>query len=175
MVDTRDNNFNIVLIGFMATGKTTVAKELSKSLRIKYIDIDKMVEERMETSISEIFKKYGERYFRQIEKETVKAISKFRNTVISCGGGVCLDPENISNLKRKGKIVLLEANPGTILDRVKNDENRPLLKGKDHIEAIKDIMERRRDSYHKSADIIINTSGKSVLDVRDEILKELNL
>lgn len=175
MVKEKEDPFNIVLIGFMATGKTTIAKELSDSLNIEFIDIDKLIEENTDMLIPEIFEKYGETYFRQIEKETIERISQMENIIISTGGGVCLDPENISNIRKKGKVVLLEADPQTIIDRTENDENRPLLKGKNSIESIKRIMDERKDSYHKAADIVIDTGEKSVENIRDEILKALNL
>lgn len=176
MVNNKDKrDTNIALIGFMATGKTTIAKELSKSLGIRFVDIDKLIEEKMEISIPEIFEKHGEEYFRQIEKETIEDISKSQNTIISCGGGVCLDPENIINIRKSGKVVLLEANPETILSRTESDSSRPLLKDKNDVEGIKRIMDERSDSYHKSADIIIDTSGKSIHSVKDEIIRGLNL
>lgn len=176
MVDTRaDDGSNIVIIGFMATGKTTLGKELSKSLGMKFLDADKIIEEKVEMTIPEIFGKHGEEYFRLVEKETIKDISKSQDKIVSCGGGVCLDPENIRNIKKMGKVILLEADPETISGRIKNDISRPLLKDKDKIEEIKKIMDERRDSYHKSADIIIDTSGKSVFNIIDEILRKLNL
>lgn len=176
MVNTTDKDAsNIVIIGFMATGKTTLAKELSKNLGMKYLDVDKIIEEKVEMTIPEIFEKYGEEYFRLIEKETIKDINKSQDIIVSCGGGVCLDPENIINIKKMGKVVLLEANPETILGRIRNDISRPLLKDKNNIEEIKKIMDERKDSYHKSADIIIDTSGKSVFNLIDEILRKLNL
>lgn len=175
MVKDKEDPFNIVLIGFMATGKTTIAKELSTSLNIEFIDVDRLIEENTEMLIPEIFERYGETYFRQIEKETIERISQMENIIISCGGGVCLDPENISNIRKKGKVVLLEADPQTIINRTENDENRPLLKGKSTIESIKKIMDERKDSYHKAADIIIDTKEKSIESIGEEILKSLNL
>lgn len=175
MVNTKDNKgSNILLIGFMATGKTTMAKEISKKLAMEYIDLDKVIEEKIEMSIADIFERYGEEYFRQVEKQCIKNINQLQDTIISCGGGVCLDPDNIVNIKKAGKVILLEGSPETILSRIKMDRNRPLLKDKDDIEGIKRMMDERKYSYHQSADIIIDTSGKSVLNVRDEILRAIN-
>lgn len=171
----KEEKKNIALVGFMATGKTTIAKKLARSLGMEFIDIDRAIEEKMGMKISYIFEKHGEDYFRQIEKNIVEETSKLENMVISCGGGVCLDSENIVNLKKKGKVVLLEADVETVLQRVSLNNNRPLLKDKKDVESIKDIMDRRKDSYHRAADIIVDTSKKSISQVRDEILRELNL
>ncbi|MGO1468460.1 MAG: shikimate kinase [Tissierella sp.] len=172
MVNYIKEKNNIALVGFMATGKTTTGKELANSLGMKLIDIDKFIEEKMDMNIAEIFSKYGQAHFRKIEKEAIEEITKLQDTIISCGGGVCLDPQNIVNIKEKCTVVLLEANPDIILDRTKSDKNRPLLKSTS--KEIKELMEARRDSYHKSADIVIDTSGKSVSSVRDEIIKKIN-
>lgn len=176
MVTTQDDNrSNIVIIGFMATGKTTLAAELSENLGMEYLDIDKIIEENTDMKIWEIFEKYGEGHFRQLEKKTIENLNKSQNIIISCGGGACLDAENVNNIKKMGKVVLLEANPATILSRIENDTSRPLLKDRAKVAEIKKIMDERRDSYDKLADIIIDTNGKSVSNIIDEILSELSL
>lgn len=164
---------NIVLIGFMATGKTTIGKELSNTLDRKLIDTDKRIEEKAGMTIGEIFEKHGEKHFRALENQVIKEVSGLEKLIISCGGGVALDPENIKNLGQKGKIVLLEADPKTIRNRIKNNKNRPLLNEKNSIENIKKIMDQRKDLYLQAADIIIDTRTKSILAIRDEILEEL--
>lgn len=174
MVDEKEN-LNISIIGFMATGKTTIGKELSQKLNMGFIDIDKLIEEKMEMLISEIFEVYGEDYFRQIEKETIEEAMKLENITISCGGGVCLDPENIKNIRQNSQVILLEADPETIIKRTENDETRPLLKDRKQKEDIRKIMEERKDSYYKAADIIIDTNNKSVLNIIDEIIKKIEV
>lgn len=164
---------NIAIIGFMATGKTSLAKELAGYLGLRSVDIDNLIEERENREISQIFKQEGEGYFRRLEKETVKELSHLEGVVISCGGGVCLDPENIENLRKKNKIVLLEASVEDILARTKRDKGRPLLNRLDKKEAVTRLMADRKDQYRDAADIIIDTSGKRIREVRDEIIKEL--
>lgn len=164
---------NIAIIGFMATGKTSLARELASYLGLRSLDIDNLIEERENREISQIFKQDGEGYFRRLEKEIVKELSLLEGVVISCGGGVCLDPENIKNLRKKNKIVLLEASVEDILARTKRDKGRPLLNRLDKKEAVTRLMADRKDQYRDAADIIIDTSGKRIREVRDEIIKEL--
>lgn len=166
---------NISIIGFMATGKTSVGKKLSEKLNLEFIDIDKLIEEKTNMTIAKIFKENGEAYFRQIEKETIEEVMNLKNLVISCGGGVCLDPENIKNIRGKSKVILLEADPETIIKRTENDETRPLLKDRKEKSEIKKIMEMRKDSYYKAADIIIDTNNKSVSDIVGEIIKKIGV
>lgn len=175
MVASRVDKSNIGLIGFMATGKTSIGKVLSKSLGMKFIDLDKLIEERMDIPITEIFSIHGEGYFRKLEKDLIREISGLKNTVISYGGGACLDPENINNIRKNSKVVLLEARPEEILKRTSKDETRPLLNDKKSIEDIEKIMKERLSSYSKAADIIVDTSDKGVNTIRDEILTSLNL
>ena len=137
-------DYSVVLVGFMATGKSTVAKVLSKKLDRELIDTDKCIEAKIKMTIPEIFKKYGETGFRDIEAGIIKDLKDKKGTVISCGGGVCLRDENIANLKENHKVILLEASAEIILKRVKGDSNRPLLKGKTDIESIETIMNTRK-------------------------------
>lgn len=173
-LENRKNRENIGIIGFMATGKSTIARILSKKLRMEYIDLDKLIEEKNGITIPEIFSIHGEEYFRGLEKEAVKEVSHLENKIISYGGGVCLDPENIKNLKNKSKIILLQARAKDVLDRTRSDDSRPLLTDKENVEFIEKIMDTRSKAYSRAADIVIDTSGKSVMNVIDEILKILN-
>lgn len=172
MVEEKDKN--IVLIGFMATGKTSIGKKISKSLDREFIDTDKLIEEKMAKTIPEIFEEHGEKYFRGLEKETIKQVSQLKNIVISCGGGVPLDPENIVNLRKNGKIFLLQADPQTILERTSKNKNRPLLDGNNSLETIERIMNVRKNIYLQAADTLIDTRGKSVSCLRDEIKEEFS-
>ncbi len=162
---------NIVLIGFMGTGKSSLGKELSQSLDREYIDTDKIIEEKMNISIPEIFRIHGEDYFRRLERETIRELSQLEGVIISCGGGVPLDPKNIVNLRKKGKIILLEADLETIIKRTARDSDRPLLEGRDSREAVKELMDSRRESYLQGADMIVDTSAKNLKELRDEIIK----
>lgn len=166
-------NYNIVLIGFMGTGKSTIGKELSKQLTMDFIDIDEEIEKKENMAIREIFNKYGEQHFREIENNMVKLISKVENTVISCGGGVVLNPDNIEFLKNNGKIILLEASSEEILQRIKEDSNRPLLKGNMSLDHINEILEKRHLLYKNAADTVINTDKKEIKEICSEIISGL--
>lgn len=169
MVERKDKN--IVLIGFMATGKTSLGKELSKILDREFIDTDKLIEEKTGRTIPEIFKEEGEEYFRALEKESIKEVSQFENMIISCGGGVPLDAENIVNLRKKGRIFLLQADSQTILERTSKNKNRPLLNENNSLETIERIMNARKNIYLQAADNIIDTRDKSLSCLRDKIIR----
>lgn len=159
---------NIVLIGFMGTGKTAVAKEVSKKFGMKYISTDDIIEEIEKIKISNIFSEKGEDYFRKVEKRVIKDISEMENVVVDAGGGVSIDPENIENLKKKGTIVCLFAAPEVILERTKKNADRPLLNVSDPLAKIKELLEKRKPFY-KRADHHISTSKMSLEGVVGEI------
>jgi shikimate kinase len=162
---------NIFLIGFMGTGKTTVAKCLNRKYDMEIIDMDAAIEEAEGMSISEIFEKKGEEYFRDLETTMIMDLQDKDNTVVSCGGGVVLRAENVESMKKSGKIVLLEASPETILERVVRNNKRPLLEGHKNIKDISDMMEARRPRYEAAADIVVNVDGKTVAGVCRAIFK----
>ena len=165
--------YNIFLIGFMGTGKSTIASVFSNKYKMEIVEMDEMLAERERMSIPDIFEKYGEMYFRNLETEYLKEIKQMTNRIISCGGGVVLRQENVSLMKENGKIVLLTASPEEIYERVKNDNERPLLKGRKSVEAIKELMEARRAKYEAAADIIISTDGKAAEEICDELMDKL--
>ncbi len=152
---------NIVLIGFMGCGKTTVGKELAKKLNFYFLDIDYMIQKEENKSIEKIFEIFGEDYFRALEKEACYKVSNFKNYVISTGGGVIKDEENIINLKRNGVIVYLKATPQKIYENLKYDNKRPLLKDKDKFKTICDLLKQREDLYIKYADIVFDIEDNS--------------
>jgi len=161
---------NIALVGFMGTGKTTVARILAKKMKADFVDIDDLIETREGTVIVEIFKTKREDYFRKIEKNIVKDVSSQMNKVIACGGGVVLDKENIFNLKTNGLIVCLEARPGIILKRTQGYPYRPLLNVADPKTRIEELLKKRR-RYYARADYTIDTSDLSKEEVADRILQ----
>ncbi len=118
---------NIVLTGFMGTGKSIVAKKLAQKLGMGYVDTDKIIEDREGREIRKIFEEKGEDYFREIETKIIKQVSSLNNYVIATGGGVVLKEENIKALRKKGVIIYLSANPEIILKRTDKNEERPLL------------------------------------------------
>lgn len=165
---------NIVLTGFMGTGKTVVGKKLSNILKMELIDIDSEIERSEKMSINEIFRRFGEPRFRDLETEMIKKLSKRDNVIISTGGGAVLRDENIHALKEKGVIVCLFATPETILKRTSHSSNRPLLQVEDPLRRIKELLDYRKPFYEK-ADIMIDTEGKTPSQIAEEIIEKLQV
>lgn len=165
--------FNIFLIGFMGAGKSTVASYLQRHYSVSLIEMDETLVEREGMTIPEIFAQKGEPYFRQAETELLKEIQKGTNTIVSCGGGVAMRQENVDIMKSNGKIVLLSASPESILKRVKDDENRPLLKGRKTVEGIQELMDARRPFYEAAADCIVRTDTQSLRAICEEIFEKI--
>ena len=163
---------NIAIIGFMGTGKTTVSSALSKITGLKEIDVDAYIVEKAKMSISEIFEKYGEEYFRILETESLREIANNKNQIISCGGGAVLKDENVDILKNSGTIVLLTATPETIFDRVKDHTHRPILNNDMSLSHVKSLMEKREPRYQSVADIKVNVdSNDRILTCYDMLCK----
>jgi len=163
---------NIVLVGFMGTGKTAVGRRLAEALGMEFVELDAEVEAREGMSIKEIFERYGEPYFRDLETEAVKRFSEKEGLVISTGGGVVLRKENMDALRKKGIILCLWAEPETILQRTSKNSDRPLLNVPDPLSKIKELLSYRRPFYEK-ADIMITTDSKDIDEVVKEIIEKL--
>ena len=158
-------DYNIVLIGFMGAGKTTISDYLSVAFAMDIVEMDQVIAEREEMSIPDIFATYGEEYFRNLETELLIEMQNQKNTVISCGGGVAM--------KKNGKVILLTASPETIYERVKDSNDRPVLNGRKNVKGISELMEQRREKYEAAADIVVNTDGKTVLQVCEDLVQQL--
>lgn len=166
-------DYNIVLIGFMGTGKTTISENLKKEYGLDIVDMDQEIETQEKMSIPEIFATYGEEHFRNLETELLIALQQRKNTVISCGGGAALRERNVKEMKKNGKVVLLTASPEVILERVKGNDDRPLLKGRKNVEGIAELMEQRRPKYEAAADVVIDTDHKSAQSICEELMLKL--
>ena len=164
-------DYNIVLIGFMGSGKSTISAELNKEYGMEIIEMDQVIADREGMSISEIFEVHGEEYFRNLETELLRELQNRKGVVISCGGGVPMRDENVVEMKKNGKVILLTASPETILDRVKNSHDRPLLENNKNVDFISELMEKRRSKYEAAADIVIQTDGKSAFEICEEIIQ----
>ena len=162
---------NIYLIGFMGVGKSTIGRLLAEETKGELVEMDETIEAEQNTTISEIFAKYGEIYFRDLESELVVRTGEKRGQIVSCGGGAVLRPENVENMKRNGTIVFLKATPETIYERVRYSNNRPLLNGNMNAEYIAGLMEKRRVLYESAADITITTDGKNAMEIVHQILE----
>lgn len=146
---------NIILCGFMGSGKTVVGKELAKIMGRKFVDTDDLVEKKQGIPIKAIFEIYGEEYFRDLEHEICKETAQLRNCVISTGGGAVTFDRNVQALKEGGKIVFLDADFETICDRIGDSTNRPLFQD---IEKAKVLFDERRPKYEAAADITLDGS-----------------
>ena len=166
-----ETNKNIFLIGFMGCGKSTMARFLSRDLDVELVEMDETIEAEAGMTINEIFEKYGEKHFRDLESQLILRIAEKGGAVVSCGGGAILRQENVENMKKNGQIIYLSATPETIFTRVRHSTNRPLLNGNMNVEFISELMAKRDSRYHEVADIIIATDDKSP----DEICSEIKI
>ena len=166
-------NYNIVLIAFMGAGKSTISEFLKNSFAMEVIEMDQIIAEREGMTISDIFEVYGEQYFRNLETNLLIEMQSKTNVVISCGGGTPMRECNVVEMKKNGRVVLLTAKPETILDRVKDSHDRPLIENNKTVPFIADLMEKRREKYETAADIIIETDGKDKLQICEELILRL--
>ncbi|NOZ70272.1 MAG: 3-dehydroquinate synthase [Deferribacteres bacterium] len=165
----------IVLTGFMGTGKTSVGIELSRKLGYRFIDTDVLIEEREGMPISLIFKKKGEEYFRRLEEAVVREVSQLNNVVIATGGGVIKNRKNVENLRTRGILVWLRAEPGIILKRVMTEGGkRPLLDVEEPLEEINRLLAERLDLY-RQADTSVDTNYITPRETAQEIIERLGL
>ena len=166
-------NYNIFLIGFMGAGKSTISDYLKNALAMDVVEMDQCIVERQGMSISDIFETYGEEYFRELETNLLIEMQSRSNVVVSCGGGVPMRERNVAEMKKNGRVVLLTAKPETILERVKDNHERPLLENNKNVSFIADLLEKRRAKYEAAADIVIQTDGKSELEICEELIHRL--
>ncbi len=164
---------NIALIGFMGSGKTTVGRQLAKALDMKFIDIDKMISMREKKNIPEIFKEYGEKYFRDKEREIIEEESRENNIVIATGGGAIVDNENLKNLKKSSYVVYLDASIECIYERIKESKHRPLIAEADDVYTrIKELYEKRLWLYKISGDYSVEITTETVTQDTVDKIKE---
>lgn len=166
-------DYNIFLIGFMGVGKSTIAAELKDKLEMECVEMDELIAQKQGMSIPDIFAEYGETYFRNLESNTLIELQKRKQTIVSCGGGVATRAENVSHMKKSGRIVLLTARPETVYERVKDQDSRPVLSGHMNTEYITALMEKRRADYESAADITVATDGKNAAQICEEIISRL--
>ncbi|OGP66478.1 MAG: hypothetical protein A2W27_04470 [Deltaproteobacteria bacterium RBG_16_44_11] len=168
---------NLILIGYRATGKTTVGKRLSLTLNIPFIDTDLLVEEKMKMSIKEIVELHGWDFFRAREKEAVQSLEKQAACVIATGGGVVLDQKNVASLKRNGFVVWLNAPLHDIISRLNNKRPgaviRPQFTDWNIVEETVTMVNQRYPLYEQAADYTVETENKSITQVAEEIYQYL--
>jgi len=167
-----NSNKNIVLVGMMGAGKTYIGGKLAKLVaHFSYVDIDAEIEKNTGLTIQEIFEQHGEKYFRQLEADTIKEISKTRNQIISIGGGSFDNPENIKALKSNGLTFYLKAPAKELFSRIENETNRPLLNADFSQKTIEKLLRKREKNYIK-ANFIIDTYQKQAYTILNDILSE---
>ena len=165
---------NIVLIGCMGCGKTTVGKELSLRHGYIFVDTDDCIEEREGMSIGEIFEQKGEPYFRYIETALIREFSDtLRHAVISTGGGLPVREENTELLKKLGRVYYLSATPETLYDRIKEDDSRPLLNCEDPYRKLCELLLERHPRYEAASDETLNVARTLPRDIADLIAADM--
>ncbi len=166
-------SYNIFLIGFMGSGKSAISDYLSEHYAMEKIEMDDQIAHREGMSISEIFDTHGEEYFRNLETGLLIELEDKKNVVVSCGGGTPMRENNVRQMKKTGKIVWLTADPETIYERVKDSDDRPLLKGHKNTAYISQLMQQRRPKYEAAADLTIATDGKERAAICEELIQKL--
>ena len=168
-----NNNTNIILTGFMGTGKTTVGKLLARRLKREFVDTDQLIEERQGLTIPDIFATLGEATFRRMEAEIARDLGERQGLVISTGGRLMLDPANVKALSSTGHVFCLVATPEEILSRVAGDadNHRPLLDGANPGERIAALLQERKKGYERF--LTLATDNKKPSDIVEDILKIL--
>lgn len=161
---------NIILVGFMGTGKSAVGKMLARKLRRPFIDLDRQIEKEAGKTVQQIFERDGEPAFRKLETKVVREAAALESHVIATGGGVMCGEENVQALKSSGVLVCLTASTDTILERTSAAlVSRPLLAGGDPKERITELLALRAPTYAR-ADVTIDTTGRTLQEVSEEIL-----
>jgi shikimate kinase len=165
---------NLVLVGFMGTGKSSVGRVVARHLRFAFCDTDELVEARSHKRIAEIFAEQGESVFREYERQVVADIALQQGAVISTGGGLGADPSNLALLKQHSLVICLWASPETIWRRVRNQSHRPLLREADPLDKIQRLLAERKPFYLQS-DVLVNTERRSVQEVAQQVLHQFHL
>ncbi len=164
---------NVVLVGFMASGKSSVGRRVAKRLGYRLLDSDQYIESEQGVSVNEIFIHEGEEYFRKLETRLIQRLAGFDSYVFATGGGIVTTPGNMELLKRIGTVVFLNADPEDILKRLEHDTRRPNVRGEDRREQVHGLLGERMAQYQK-ADISIETLGKTPNQVAGEVIRRVS-
>ncbi len=160
---------NIILVGFMGTGKTVVGKMVAAKLGYTYIDTDDIIEQMAQKRIPDIFAEEGEPRFREYEREAIKKLVTLERYVVSTGGGAVIFDENINRMKSAGLVVCLSARPEVIYERIKENSYRPLLQVSNPLQKIRELLTTRQQQYEK-ADILVDTSDLTIAEVVESLI-----
>lgn len=165
---------NLALIGFMGTGKSSVGRMAAMQLHYDLVDTDELIERRAGKTITRIFTEDGEPAFRSIERNLVAEMAGWKKKVISTGGGLAANDDNLASLKRHALVVCLWASPEAIYERVKTQSHRPLLQGPDPLGKIRELLEQRT-RFYKQADVLVHTGTRSVREVTQHVLHQFHM
>ena len=164
---------NIVLCGFMGSGKSTIGKLLSRKMGMAFIDLDAYIEKKENKSVTQIFADSGEEYFRQLEKNAVKELAYKKSVILAAGGGTLTFRENVDTLRNAdNKIILLDLPVAVVAQRLKGDTKRPLLNRPDKEQVMRELYEKRLPLYRSAADIVVNAAN-SPMQVCMDIMANL--
>lgn len=161
---------NIVLIGFMGTGKTSTGKLLANRMGYSFVDTDAKIEQECQMTIKEMFAVYGELYFREREADLIRRLADGANAVVSTGGGVVLNSQNMEYLRQNGVIICLKASIDVIVERTGRRNSRPLLERENRMKAVSELLQAR-EALYAQADFSLDTSGITPLQAADQILE----
>jgi shikimate kinase len=173
-VSTKRQIQNIALIGFMGTGKSSVGQIVAAQLHFTFLDTDHVIEARAGKTISEIFAEEGEPVFREIERKMVAELATRKKTIISTGGGLPANPDNLASLKKHSLVVCLWASPEKIWERVRSQTHRPLLNEPDPLAKIRSLLAQREPCY-RQADVLLNTEMRALKDVAQQVIHQYHL
>lgn len=165
---------NIILSGFMGTGKSSVGRRLALLLGYDFLDLDTLIEAEAGMTISQLFATQGEAAFRALESQMVERVADRTGCVVATGGGTVANPRNLETLRKHGVVVTLAADPETILSRVGPEDDRPMLRGEDRRTRVRELMEQRTSAYAK-ADLIVDTASRTVEQVVEYIAEVLRM
>jgi shikimate kinase len=165
---------NIALIGFMGTGKTSVGRLVAEQLRFEYLDTDEMIQAQTGRSVNDIFKTDGEPAFRALEQMVVEELASRAKTVIATGGGLPVNPKNLTSLKTHALVVSLWSSPEKIWERVRHQSHRPLLHNENPQAKIHELL-AAREPFYKQADVLLNTDLRSVREVAQQVVHQFRL
>jgi shikimate kinase len=165
---------NLVLVGFMGSGKSSVGREIARRWGFRFIDTDTTIRHKYRKSIPDIFATFGEPFFRDQENKTLQELQASQEAVIATGGGIILQPRNHPLLRTLGVVVWLTASEETIWERVSRNRNRPLLQTSDPRTTIRNLMSTRYPLYDAVADITVETTGLTHQEVADQAVAALH-
>jgi shikimate kinase len=168
-----NENKNIILVGLMGSGKTTIGKLISKALKMEFFDTDQAIEVKTGVNIATIFELEGEAGFRSREHSLLKDLMDYQKQVIATGGGIVLSGENRKLLQQLGSVVYLRSNVKDLILRLRDDKTRPLIQNVNLNEKFNDLLRDRDTLYTEVADYIIETKNKKINEIKNEILELL--